>query len=271
MLAVATPYAGGFDEEAIVTAPVQEPKPQRFLVLGWNGRSPGVIAELDNYATPGSEVTVVADTDEVDDASERLPKLANLVVSFKHGNTTDRRTLESLAVPSYEHVIVMCYSDTLEPQNADARTLVTLLHLRDIAGRDAAQFSIASEMLDDRNRELAQVTRVDDVILSEKVISLMLAQISENRDLAPVFADLFDADGSEIYLKPAEDYALPSRETTFATVIEAARRRGEVAIGYRRAAAATDAAEGFGVRVNPPKSTPISAAPGDRVIVLAED
>ena len=272
VLAAAAPFTGRVDESAIVTAPAVLPEPQRFLILGWNSRSAAVIRELDNYAAPGSEVLVVADSAGVDGAVEaQAPTLANLTASFRAASTTDRRGLDSIGVGSFGHVIVMCYSDELGQQEADARTLVTLLHLRDIASKAGARFSIVSEILDDRNRELAQVTRVDDVIVSEKVISLMLAQISENRDLAPVLADLFDADGSEIYLKEAERYIEPGRETTFATVIEAARRRGEVAIGYRRAAAAADAAAGFGVRLNLPKSTPITAEPGDRVILLAED
>jgi hypothetical protein len=57
----------------------------------------------------------------------------------------------------------------------------------------------------------------------------------------------------------------------FAAVIEAARRRGEIAFGYRLAALADDAGAAYGVRVNPPKSAPITFAPADRVIVLAED
>ena len=65
-------------------------------------------------------------------------------------------------------------------------------------------------MLDVRNRELAEVTQADDFIVSDKLISLMLAQVSENKDLNAVFDDLFDPDGSEIYLKPAADYVAPA-------------------------------------------------------------
>ena len=54
------------------------------------------------------------------------------------------------------------------------KTLVTLLHLRDIAERDETPFSIVSEMLDLRNRELAEVAGVDDFIISEHLVSLMM-------------------------------------------------------------------------------------------------
>ena len=45
---------------------------------------------------------------------------------------------------TYDHVIVLCYSDTLDAQEADARTLITLLHLRDIGGEGRATTSASS-------------------------------------------------------------------------------------------------------------------------------
>lgn len=168
-------------------------------------------------------------------------------------------------------IVTMGYSDKLDAQQADARTLVTLLHLRDIANRAGQPFSIVSEMLDSRNRDLAEVTRADDFIVSDKLISLLMSQIAENRELKAVFDDLFDPDGSELYLKDAGDYVALGKPVNFYTVIEAARCRGEVAIGYRRRAEAQDAAKSYGVHVNPAKSQPIMFAEGDRVIVLAEE
>jgi hypothetical protein len=85
-----------------------------------------------------------------------------------------------------------------------------------------------------------------------------------------VFTDLFDADGSEIYLKPASDYVLPGQRVNFYTVVEAARRRGEVAIGYRQHGNAGNPGKAYGVVVNPTKSEPVTFTAHDRVIVLAE-
>jgi hypothetical protein len=135
--------------------------------------------------------------------------------------------------------------------------------------RGGVPFTITSEMLDDRNRELAEVTEVDDVIVSDKLISLLVTQISENEHLTAVFDELFAAEGSELYMRPAGDYVQLDRPTTFRTIVEAALRRGEVAIGYRIVA------NGDGrpseVRVNPPKSEEILLSDADRLVVLAED
>ena len=112
---------------------------------------------------------------------------------------------------------------------------------------------------------------VDDVIVSDKLISLILAQVSETPHLEDVFAELFRAEGSELYTRPATDYVAPGASVTFATVVEAARRRGEVAIGFRLADGAYDPARSYGVHVNPSKSTQLTAGERDRVVVLAED
>jgi len=173
-------------------------------------------------------------------------------------------------VNSYNQVIILCYSDLLDQQAADARTLITLLHLRDIAEKTGGKFRVVSEMLDVRNRELAEVTRADDFIVSNKLVSLILAQVSENKELNAVFADIFDPEGSEIYLKPAGNYVALGQPISFYTVVEAARRRGEVAIGYRQHVFAEDATKAHGVVVNPDKSNSIAFEPDDRIIVLAE-
>jgi voltage-gated potassium channel Kch len=258
------------DAEAIATIAPAMPRPERTLILGWNWRAPTVIRELDGYVAPGSHLSVVADLAEVGPVLDDLrPTLANQAISFSNADTTSRAVLDSLDVPSFDHVIVLCYSDVMEAQRADSKTLITLLHLRDMSDRSGKDFSIVSEMLDLRNRALAEVTQADDFIVSARLVSLLMAQVAENAELNAVFADLFDADGSEIYLRPAREYLTPGTEVAFATIVESARRRGEVAIGYRVLPTPGVTPAGHGVRINPPKSDRVALRASDAVIVLA--
>ena len=261
---------------AICEATVRPPMPERTLILGCNARAASIITELDHYVGPASVMKVVAENlAELNDFLEQNVQgepYANVQVKGQAGDITDRRTLDALDIPSFQHVIVLSEQteSATEPQQIDARTLITLLHLRDIADKRGNPFSIVSEILDVRNRELAQVTRADDFVVSDKLISLILAQISENKNLARVFQDLFDPDGSEIYFKPACDYVQLGKPVNFYTILEAARRRGEVAIGYRIQAQAYTAEQAYGVKLNPAKTHPITLSKGDRIIVLAE-
>jgi voltage-gated potassium channel Kch len=252
------------------TAPPASPRPEATLVLGWNWRGASVLGELDAYVPDGSRVSVVArpphTVEEIRRAAVRL-RHQSLDVAIE--DTADRAVLDRLRVESFDHVIVLAYEDQ-GTQSADALTLMTLLHLRDIADRRGIDLSIVSEMLDVRNRQLADVTRADDFIVSDRIVSLMLAQISENKSLHAVFQDLFDPEGAEIYLKPAGHYVAPGEAVDFYTVLEAARRQGETAIGYRRVAFGGDARRGYGVVLNPPKSETFTLSEKDKVIVLAE-
>ncbi|HEX8151475.1 MAG TPA: potassium transporter TrkA [Thermoanaerobaculia bacterium] len=265
-------HTPSLDASLMVEKRTSVPRPERTLLLGWSSRAPIIIRELDNYVAPGSVMTVVGDSPSIAADIETLrPNLKRQELDFRRGDSSDRATLESVNPESYEHIIVLCYADDLPVQKADAKTLVTLLHLRDIESKSGAnRYSIVSEMLDVRNRELAEITQADDFIVSENLTSLLVAQVTENRDLRPVFDDIFDSDGSEIYLRPASDYVALGKPMTYWHVVEGARRRGEVAIGYRLAA--TDGSgKGDGVRVNPPKSSSVTFGAEDRVIVVAED
>ncbi|MCA0218126.1 MAG: potassium transporter TrkA [Actinobacteria bacterium] len=259
---LATP--GVPDAAAVSTTKALKPKPERTLVLGYNSGLTRMLEELNEYVASGSKVTVLADVETPD-----FPKFDNLTIEFRRGDSTNRAILDSLKVESFNHIIVLAYKG-LDIQRADGKTLITLLQLRDIEDRAGVDLNIVSEMLDDRNRELAEVTNADDFIVSDKLISLMLSQVSENKKLTQVFDDLFSSVGSEVYLQPVEQYVAPGTAVNFYTVLEAARRRGETALGYRVAADAHKSDKGYGVTVNPVKTESVTFSAGDKIIVLAE-
>ncbi|RRS00117.1 CASTOR/POLLUX-related putative ion channel [Glycomyces terrestris] len=258
------------DESAIVARADVGLQPERTLILGWNAKTRMVLEQLDQYVAPGSVTDVVTDHPDAAEAIRKIgPTMRVQGLNFKQDDTTDRLLLESLKPGSYDHIIALC-SDDVPPQLADSKTLVTLLHLRDMSQRSNTRFKVVSEMADDRNRTLAQVTQADDFIVSDKLISLLLTQTAENPHLSHVFGNLFSAEGSEIYLKPADHYVRPGVPVNFYTVAESARRRGETAIGYRVVAEA-QRAPSYGVHLNPDKSVQMMLQPGDKIIVLAED
>lgn len=240
-------------------------QPTQALVVGWNDRAPVVLRELDRYAPPGSSLTVVTTYGE-----PVVPAFANLAVTVVKAQTTSRRVLEEHVGADLDQIIVLCYDRDLDVQTADSRTLVTLLHVRDILRRLGSDTPVVSEMLDDRNRVLASVADVDDVVVSGEIVSLLVTQLSEDDRLEQVFGELLGAEGSEIYLRPAEWYVQPGEDVSWATVVAGASRRNETALGLKSALLAEDGMR-FGVVVNPPKSQTYTIGAGDQVVVLAED
>ena len=250
----------------------KEANSERILLIGWNDRALTIIQELDNYLHKGSSLKVVSKfEDAAHDLKTIQSDLKNLKSSFQQANTTDISILRSLECDSYDYIILLCYQQHFPIQEADAQTLITLLHLRNISEDSTSRLKIVSEMLDIRNRQLADVTRADDFIVSDKLLSLLMTQVAENKYLMRVFEDLFDAEGSEIYIKPIVEYIKIDKPINFYTILESAARRGEVAIGYRIVKHSKDAEHGYGVVVNPLKSNYVQLSKEDKLIVLAED
>jgi ion channel POLLUX/CASTOR len=253
-----------FDKAAISTTKISAPKPEKALILGQSENLPVIISELEQYVAKGSAVTVVSNTPRIE-----LRPSDKLKINFVAGDPTSRAVLDKVKVPNFDHVVVLANRE-LSAEDSDAITLITLLQLRAIAKKAGKSFNIVTEMLDDRNRQLAESAEADDFIVSDQLIGLMMSQISENPGLAKVFADLFSSEGSEISLHPASWYVKPGEMVDMHVLIEAAAKRGETALGYRKADLESSQQNAYGVALNPEKVRRFKLVEGDKVIVLAE-
>ncbi|MCV9387583.1 CASTOR/POLLUX-related putative ion channel [Reichenbachiella ulvae] len=265
-----TDFEIDYTQVAHPVAPSQ--KNEKILIIGWNNRAKNIIKELDEYVPFGSSLMVVSKFDDPIPVIEKLQSgLKNLSVDFLKAETTERETIDRLQIPNYDYIMLLCYEQRYPVQEADAQTLITLLHIRSIAEKIDKHLNLVSEMMDMKNRQLADVTSADDFIVSDKLLSLLMAQVSENKYLMRVFEDLFDADGSEIYIKPAREYVSIGKPVNFYTVLESAAKMNQVAIGYRILAHSKNSHEQYGVVVNPNKAEFVKFAEGDEIIVLSED
>jgi voltage-gated potassium channel Kch len=243
----------------------------RILILGWNRRAPMILEQLNHYASAESQIMVFASypvEQMISDCTGANYQPKQVV--FTQGNPTDRPSLEKLVDSGYSLVIILSPTDSSDIQLADATTMISLIHLRDIVRKTGRKLSIVSEIMDVRNRELVQVTSAEDVIISDQLIALALTQIAENKDVAPVFVELLTANQIEISIKPIRDYIRLENQVNFYTIVAAALRKGETAIGYRLLSEANQAEQSFGVHINPDKSMLITFYDQDQVVVIAK-
>lgn len=259
------------NNEIIRTVIPPKPFPEKTLILGWNEKGAKIIKELDNYVEEGSLVAVLTDHENMADEIKSVTEhIKNQKIKVAKGDFTKRATLDTLKVENFNHIIILSDRNT-DVQESDAKTLICLLHLRNIAQQFKKSFSIVSEMLDVKNKTLAEITKADDFIVSDKITSLQISQLSENKHLKSVFDDIFDADGSEIYLKPIGNYIKIGEDSNFYTILESAAQKKEVAIGYRLNRFANDPEKGYGVVVDPKKDEIIKYDEKDKVIVISEN
>jgi hypothetical protein len=249
-----------------------EPRREATLLIGWNDLAPTILGELDRYVSQGSEVRVLVDPTRLEAAIE-VPDLDNTTIEVVEMNTdAGSRLAAQIGERAYDQVIILCYR-TDDPAADDAHSLLTLLQVRQATqepGSPNAGVRLVTELLDARDVELARVANPDDFVVSDRLTSLMLAQLVENNGLRGVFADLFDAEGVELVVVPAASYATLGAETTFGDVVAAARDKGHVAVGLRIVSThIEDGLGGGGVMVNPPKSRRLTLGDGDQVLILA--
>jgi voltage-gated potassium channel Kch len=250
------------DLSAAATDNAGEHEDSDFMVLGYNNYLPDILAETDNYAAYGTTITV---------AGTQIPDILeangyrNIRVERIDCDIYSRGNLESLLRDRNANILLL--SD-LECGNdeADAKTLLLLILLRDIGKKWGRSFNLTSEMRSVKNQKLAKVANVNDFIVGSTITNLIITQVSENRKLALLFEDLLDVEGSELYMKKACRYVKPGVETDFYTITEIARKRNEIVVGYKKITA-----EGMVVKTNPQKSEHLSFSNDDSLIVIAED
>ncbi len=257
---------------------------QNILILGANSKLAKIVKEINDYLQIKSYITVITNLDSeieyfdtvMNNFKSEIPnfyykhsdntfELSNLEIKFLSGDIEDYDTLFEVT-ENISHVTVLSYYDYLQDaEAADSVTLVSLIHLRNITKAKQRHFTITAEIINDNNRELINNPDVSDFIVSTNIISSILAQLSEEKKLEQVFSTLFNADGSEIYLRPANKYCTMGSSVNFATLVESAIDKNETAIGY------VIAEQNTKFIINPNKNYSFTISEDDLLIVLAED
>merc|ERR1712159_604221 len=131
--------------------------------------------------------------------------------------------------------------------------------------------TVISEILDPRTAELIKLAKTDDHIVSNELISMALGQMSEQADLGPLIEDLFSEEGNEMHIKDVRLFAYEGETLSFWEIMNRARQRCEVAIGYQRREDFLNGAPEKGLVLNPlNKAKRITWSPNDKIVVISE-
>lgn len=250
------------DISAAATEKYHENEKTDLLILGHNHFLEDIINEIDNYAKKDSVITIAGNETEKIITAE---KFKNIKVEIIETNIYSRSNLEEIINSETKDILLL--SDlTCDNDEADSKTLLLLIHLRDIANKSGRTFNITSEMCTVSNQKLAKVTNVNDFVVGSTITNLIIAQVSENRELADLFEDLLDEEGSELYMKKAISYVKEDVQTDFYALTQIAKNRGEIVIGYKKSIDGE-----ILIVTNPEKLKKVSFSADDYLIVIAEN
>ncbi|KAF3451064.1 hypothetical protein FNV43_RR07153 [Rhamnella rubrinervis] len=268
---------------------------ERILFCGWRRDMEDMIMVLDAFLAPGSELWMFNDVPEKErekkliDGGLDISRLVNISLVNREGNAVIRRHLESLPLESFDSILILA-DESVEDSaiQADSRSLATLLLIRDIQAKrlpmitqvDRGSFSqgswigemqqasdksvIISEILDPRTKNLLSMSKISDYVLSNELVSMALAMVSEDRQINDVLEELFAEEGNEMHIRQADLYLREGEELSFYEILLRARQRREIVIGYRFAKAERAV-------INPPaKSDRQRWSAKDVFVVIAE-
>lgn len=239
---------------------------RRVLVLGWSRRVPALLEELESYPRERFEVDVVSNVE----VAERQRLVAHLDLALRRttcshivGDYTSLRQLDQQRPADYDSIVIVASEWMESDEEADARTLLTERLLRECLSDSAPSVPrVLVELMNGENLALLGDVAVDHLV-SPRIISHILAQVALRRELRAVYDELFGPGGAEFSFVPAADYGLLGQRVPFREVCHLAHRRGETALGLRRADRSLE--------LNPAADAEHMFDDGDALIVVVTD
>jgi hypothetical protein len=259
--------------------------PQHVALVGWAATTPHLCRELAEILPNGSSVHLVPG-----DMFARAKELEAVLTRDRHRVKwfVHERPGAELAHSGHpticgaDSVVILGQHDEGDDTNGDATALAMLLRmrhgLRSIGKPDHVR--IVTEVRDPRSASHV-APRPGDSIVSSDIIAMLLAQELLDPEAGPVYRQLFMPGATTLELRHRAEY-VPGGEATFADVMAAARKRGEVALGFHpdpRAYGAEresdrehleegDPILGDAPWLNPPRTSPVPESEDGRIAVL---
>lgn len=242
-----------------IIPPEPDRDPEHIWILGWHQLGEILLEEFNLLLPENSTISIIYD----ENFTQSQPELRRLETKYKFktiaGDTSRKTAIGMINLKKCTHIIVMSYRDTLSPAKADDKTLLSIVHLRNLC-REYPQIALTSELINFGNKELISDTdENNDFVASEELVSKALVQLAENPKLDKLLANILTANGPEFHIREASQYLSAS---TFGEISQTCLSFGEIAIGYRK---------NNQIIINPRKKETMNLTETDGIIVFSEE
>jgi len=262
---------------------------QRVALLNWTTKTEIIMDKLCSYLPKGSELCTFVDlkSKEMDDYVESLIfKYPGIKISVNQIDLNDLETLDEIKPQNFDSLLILSPGgNTIEEM--DAYVISLLIRIRQILLLNTTKESsldphsqknwpkLITEVMDSENIDIILNSGVEDFMVSNQFISQIMAQVSEEPLALDVYDDLFKAEGSELYIKPASYYFdfnnKESLSLAYGECVEAAQLRDEVILGIQLNSEQQNKDKMFGISLIPKKEDLFTLTPNDGLIALAQD
>ena len=245
---------------------------RNLLIVGWSAMGQEVLSELSQFLPKGSTADIVIQKRFVEETLDLGVKFGSVKSRFVESDGTFEQLRGLVTAKRYDEVLVLGYrGEKISETESDGQTLLATMQLTRLFQREMADGTaprLVAEILDPLKVALAQTSSIDDLVVSENLAALLIAQLSENPQLATTFSDLFNpTKGSAVHVRPITEYAPIGKAISFGQLIAIASAAGETAIGWR---ARDPQGTSRIVTINPAKDSVITPFEHDGLIVIGK-
>ena len=270
-----------------IPSSIVEPQSHRVALLNWTTKTSIILEKLCSYLPKGSELCtyVSAKVPEMDSCKTSLNEnYPDIDISMTELDLNDLESLDNINPQDFDSILILSPGgSTIEEM--DAYVISMLIRIRQIliSKKDSENNNIDSknwpklitEVMDSENIDIILNSGVEDFMVSNQFVSQIMAQVSEEPMALDVYDDLFQSEGSELYIKPAS-YYFDFKENKTITIpygecVQAARLRNEVILGLQIHADQKNKDNMFGIVLIPNKDDEFTLSEKDGLIALAED
>lgn len=246
--------------------------PNKMLFVGWSATGMDIFNAMSGFMPQGSVIDIFYINGFVNDEglAEKFDAYSNIQVNVNCIPDQDFDVEAILESGAYDDVMILGYTDTLSAEEADTLTLLKALQVDSASERSGKKFRTITQLIDSAKADLAKSGGDRELIVSNNLTALLMAQLVENPHLINVFDDLFKSHGSSINIHDIDKYTAIGTETNYASIVDRGTNYGESVIGLMmNAKDQSDRAEGL--NLNPSKKLKFTPSAGDRVIVVSHE
>ena len=270
-----------------IPSSIVEPQSHRVALLNWTTKTSIILEKLCSYLPKGSELCtyVSAKVPEMDSCKISLNEnYPDINISMTELDLNDLESLDNINPQDFDSILILSPGgSTIEEM--DAYVISMLIRIRQIliSKKDSENNNLDSkdwpklitEVMDSENIDIILNSGVEDFMVSNQFVSQIMAQVSEEPMALDVYDDLFQSEGSELYIKPAS-YYFDFKDSKTITIpygecVQAARLRNEVILGLQIHADQKNKDNMFGIVLIPNKDDEFTLSEKDGLIALAED
>ncbi len=266
-----------------------ELRTQRVALLNWTPKTKIIMEKLCSYLPEGSELYTYVSDDlpEIKIFKNELRKAyPTIKISIETIDLNNLADLDKINPMNFNSILILSPGgSTIEEMDAYVISLLIRIRQILIALEKADELinnskkrnwpKLITEVMDSDNIDIILNSGVEDFMVSNQFVSQIMAQVSEEPLALDVYDDLFQSEGSEMYIKPASYYFdFADKETItipYGECVQAAQLRNEVVLGVQINKDQKNKSKMFGINLIPNKNDLFTLSKKDGLIALAED